>query len=276
MSDNVKENQNSVNDIKNGIQSFSKVLAQQPEPVAIQNPMFNYKMESQNNTSIENIVSSGAANINNTACEAELRNFYNISENISLILKKIEFNPRTNLSAPENTNASNAVNFAFYHPITYEPLNMSLCLNLPITISTPIKVARKSALNLYQRIPLAYGVDLFNIKSPAYNSRCFKGNNTNGADISMNYKRTQWFQNTSAECSPGCEYIGLDQNNYTQCNCEKVQENSEISNDFDMGSLSDIGKFNYDIVICYKEVFTEVIIFHFLNFIFRKLINFLN
>jgi len=215
-------------------------------------------MEPQNNTSIKDIISSGAATINNTICEAALRNYYNISNSIPLIMKKIEFNPKMNLTQPENTNASNAVNFAFYHPIEHYPLDMKICSSLPITIATPMKVARKAALHLYKLIPIDFGVDLFDIKSPAYNSRCFKGNNTDGADISTNYKRTQWFQNSSAECSPGCVYIGLDENDYTQCHCEGIKEDSEISNDFDMSALGEIGKFNYDIVVCYKEVFTGV------------------
>ena len=229
------------------------------EPVAVRNNIFTFKMEPNNKTSIEDILNSGDSNIDNSLCEKVLQKFYNISENSPLLLKKIEFNSSTNLTRVNNTNASNGVNFAFFHPINFTALDMKLCSNLKSSISTPFKAGNRKSLDLYKSIPDAYGLDLYDVKSPAYQSRCFKGNNSNGADVSINFKRTQWFQNTTADCSTGCEYMGLDEYNYTVCDCQGLEEDSEISNDFSGTNLNDIGKFNYDIILCYKEVLTEVI-----------------
>lgn len=210
----------------------------------------------------EQAIKNGLAIGNYTQCEKILKNHYNISENITLLLKNMQFNPSTNLKNLDDTTASDSVSMEFINPENGEKLDSQLCNETPTPISIPFKKSERIKMDLYEKAAVLKGVvDLYDKESPGYKSRCLKSSEFDtGADTSINYRRTKLYQNESINCSPGCSYEGLDENKYVKCNCKTTQgELSNNSTGFD--PLLAFPKFNYDIVLCYYETFTDVRIY---------------
>ena len=63
-------------------------------------------------------------------CENKLKNHYNISNNTSLIIFKID-NFIEEINIP-------IVEYEIYHPITKQQLDLNICQNYPITVSYPV------------------------------------------------------------------------------------------------------------------------------------------
>jgi len=199
---------------------------------------------------------------NYSLCEDILKKEYNISQSISLIIKMMQFDPITNLDKLNDTSASDAVSMEFINPENGVKLDSSICSKVPTPISIPFKKSERLKPELYAKAAVLKGViDLYDKESPGYKSRCYKSKEFDtGADTSINYRRTKLYQNESINCSPGCAYEGLDENQYVLCNCN-ISQGGELSNNstgFD--PLFSFPKFNYDITLCYYETFTDVII----------------
>jgi len=220
-------------------------------------------------------VSNRLAIGNYTECESLLKKHYNISDSINLVIKNVQFNPMTNLKNFNDSTASDIVSMEYINPQNWEKLNSELCKEVQTSISIPFKDTIRLKPELYAKAAVLKGViDLYDKKSPGYESRCLKSNEFDtGADTSINYRRTKLYQNESINCSPGCDYQGLDENLYVICNC-RIQEGTELSNNstgFD--PLLAFPKFNYDIVLCYYEASTDVIL-NFLKIIYKIIFNF--
>lgn len=176
--------------------------------------------------------------------------------------KSTSDNNNSTTSSNSNLNAtietSNVINFDFYNPFTKEKLNKTICNEIKVPISIPFKKANRLNMNLYDRLKVFPSLDAYNANSQAFHSRCFKSTSLDSdADVSINYRRTNYFQNVSISCSEKCKYVGLDQNKYVVCNCDGL-DGEDNSNSGLFESMLALPQFNYDISLCYNEVFTDV------------------
>jgi hypothetical protein len=262
-----KEKQKVLDDLKNNIKKLTDILVTNSTnnvDKLIRTDIFTIQIisndpnnvEKNNKKAIEEKISVG----NFTVCENILKKEYNISQNTILLVKKIEFTAKMDIDRVNNPDASQGLSFEFIDPNTMNKLNSSLCMKINTPISIPFKRSSRLLMDVYERSSLInIALDLYNNESPAYYSRCIKTNQINtGADVSINYKRNQMFQNTSITCSSECEYNGLDENRYVKCNCKTSgqKESSNTGNEFVFDPLPSM---NYDIVLCYKETYYDVI-----------------
>lgn len=195
-----------------------------------------------------------------TACVERLKAFYNISQETELSIKKVEFDAQTDINRANDPYASQGVSYEFIDPMTKQKLNNSLCEDIPIPLKIPFKQSERINYDLYIRAQtIKTVIDLYDKKSPGYSSRCLKTSQFDtGADTSVNYRRERMYQNMSMGCSSGCDYKGVDQNSYIICDCQ-VSGKNEISNTGEDGSLLKFPSLNYDISLCYKELYENVI-----------------
>jgi hypothetical protein len=270
-----KEKQKVLDDMKNDVKKFTdifignstnhvdKILKTKIFTIQIiaNNPNDTQK---NNKKAIEEKISI----VNFTQCENILKKEYNISQNTVLIMKKLEFTPKMDIKRANNLDASQGLTFEYIDPKTMKKLNSSICSKINTPISIPFKRGNRLKMEEYEKSALINAaLDLYNNESPAYYSRCVKTNQIEtGADVSINYKRSQMFQNTSITCSSECEYDGLDENKYVKCNC-KTSGDKESSNTGDEFVFDPLPSMNYDIVLCHRETYKDVINYY--NFLIQ-------
>ena len=263
-----KEKQKVLDDMKNDVKKFTdifignstnhvdKILKTEIFTIQIigNNPNDTQK---NNKKAIEEKLTVG----NFTECENILKKEYNISQNKVLLMKKAEFIAKMDIERANNPDASQGLSFEFIDPNTMKKLNSSICSKMNTPISIPFKRGERLKMEQYEKSALINKeLDLYNNESPAYYSRCFKTNQIEtGADVSINYKRSQMFQNTSITCSHECKYDGLDKNIYVKCNCTTNGKN-ETSNTGNEFVFEPLPSMNYEIVECYRETYKDVII----------------
>lgn len=164
-----------------------------------------------------------------------------------------------------DSTASDIVFLDFFHPKNHEKLDSSLCLNDTLAIKIPFQESIRLKMELYEEAAVLKGViDIYNKNSPGYYSRCFKSYDfSTGGDTSINFRRTKLYQNETIDCSSGCVYDGLDENKYVKCNCEMRNDASFSNNSTDFDPLEAFPQMNFDIVVCYREVWNDVILKYF-------------
>lgn len=196
-------------------------------------------------------------------CERELKHYYNIPDNNSIIIQKIDYLSNLNYSNNKTTNESSTVDFNFYSPITYQELNKNICIsqNISITVSIPIFNTIGFNLTKYNEL-MSYGIDGLNASSAYYTSRCISFTDPNSTkDTSPSYRSSNYLQGNrrlliilaSAVCSKGCIYSGLDSDGYLNCTCKNII--SKIFNELDMSAKVVLSAINIGIITCYEIAF---------------------
>ena len=252
--------------MKNDVKDFLGLFIDTNENKIFKTELFSSQLFSSSpdnkNASIKAAIDNGMAFADLSNCQKILKSYYNISEEINLLINKVEFDPITDVYRANDTAASKGVSFDFIDPLTKKKLNITLCKSVPTPMSIPFKKSERLNMDMYQKASTVKAfLDLYNSNSPGYHSRCYKTTQFDtGADVSLNYKRTNMFQNQTVSCSTGCTYEGLDENKYVKCNCKELGSN-EISNTGNDETFDPLPKMNYDIVICYHETYTHVKIF---------------
>ncbi len=268
----LEEKQNIMNELKNEIKNFIGLLIDFNDTKIndtnkiIKTDLFSVQIGTDNPDKKDEIIKSAIDNkmsfANFSNCLTIIKNFYNISEQTNILIKKIEFDPKTDITKFNDTISSKLVSFEFINPLNKEKLNTSICQSILTSLSIPFKKSEKINNEMYHKADIIKNIiDLYDSKSPGYHSRCFKTTQFDtGADVSLNYKRTNMFQNLTISCSEGCIYEGLDINNYVKCNCNTTGK-GEISNTGNEEIFDPLPKMNYDIFWCYYETFHDVFSF---------------
>jgi len=229
----------------------------------IKTDMFSVEIASQDKSNEkelrEELVKNKLSVANFTQCEKLLKYTYNISENLSLVYKKIEFDSKTDLLRAPDSRASSGVSFEFFDPDTLEKLNGTICSDIQTPISIPFKKIERLSMGLYLANSLVNkNVDIYNKESIGFSSRCVKSRDlTTSADTSISFRRNKMFQNETIGCSTSCAYKGLDENGYVKCDCT-TSGKEEISNTGSDFNFDPIPKMNYEIFLCYYETYKDV------------------
>ena len=183
--------------------------------------------------------------INLGECEEILKEIYNISDNETLFMKKIDvleegmLIPKIEYDVYRKLNRTNLVK-----------LNLSYCKDSKIYISYPIKIIDK--------------LDIHNPNSAYYNDICYITTSDYGTDITLKDRKKEFIGNNKTICQDYCLFLYYDyNNNKAKCLCD-VKESSfkfeyiKIDNKKLYKNFIDIKNIaNINILVCYKVLFSK-------------------
>ena len=227
-------------------------------------------------------------------CEKILREHYKIPDEVCLKYSKIDFDPKLNVNPETKKNASDtsvakesgiSVAVDIYSCANNQKLDKTLCDKVETSSCVPLPKdstfgnnIKKSTKEL-SKYKINFGksnknnnkrflIDITNQQDPIFNDKCIKFSSSNGQTLTVNERRKTFYPNTTLSCgiqnlnqnqtndNTTCVYAGLDENNYSVCDCTGVQETKNLFEEALLESISDI---NIGIVICYAEILIFVI-----------------
>ena len=176
-------------------------------------------------------------------CENILKDRYNISQNDSLLMLKLDIF-KEGLLPP-------VVEYELYHPKTKQKLNLDYCENYPAKIIFPISLNENE---LYKYDP----------KNEYYYDICITGTSKDRTDITLKDRQNEYIDNNLSLCEVNCSFSGYDnQQKKVSCDCLikiKLPFISEIVLDKEKfrKSFTNINAIkNLDILKCYKTLFKK-------------------
>jgi hypothetical protein len=250
--------QSQLKELKNLVTNIIDKLVQysSPEqPKTITNSIFSVQISSTSPEIQfhidEEAIKKNLSVIDYSACENILKKIHNISDDTPLLVQKIDFNPVASDVENLNKNKTNTVQLNFFHPVTKKKLNNSICDDSNVIIRMPVKNKDKLNFTLLENMS-KLGVDPYNFNDPVYYDRCKIIKDEFNRTLTLKSKQTTIYQGITMTCDEGCDYKKVDENGYVECDCTGVPQETGSSadqkNDFPI-------TINYDIVICYKEIF---------------------
>ena len=226
---------------------------------------------------------NGISSIDLGNCPQVLQKHYNISENESLIILNIESKKdeeRNDHNKDNSFNIVNKINIEIFD-MSGRRLDLSICKE-DIKIKKYLGDIGEINIELVKNYA-DIGIDVFNASDEFFNSLCYKYNNKEGKDITIEDRRTYIFQNVTF-CQEGCTYEGMDLELITAnciCKTNSFQDKmNNITNDdiaeYNRLHFKDLVKsfianwldFNIDVIYCYNLVFNIPIIKVNIGFIF--------
>ena len=184
-------------------------------------------------------------------CETLLKNGYNISDNETIYMKKIDI-------AQERIKTTK-VEFDVYCKLNGTnliKLNLTSCANTKISIFIPIKIIKN--------------VDEYNSSSGYYNDICYTTTSEYNTDISIKDRRKKFIDEDKIICQEDCLFSKYESNLLiSECLCD-VKESSFSFVDMAINkgkiifdNFINIKNFaNLNILICHKKLFNEEGIIH--------------
>ena len=220
------------------------------------NYAFQLTSSSNELDALQNANSSGLSIINLKECETLLKQQYNISENLTLIILKYE--KLTGIGAEKS------IQYEIYNPLDFKPLNLSICENTDIDIAIPIDV-EDEIVDLYNNIK-DQGYDLFDRNSRFYLDICTPFQAENGADVLL-ADRVYYFFSRIANltiCPSNCVLSSFSiENKYLSCQCDVDNDSIDLVNtdkfvNHFLYNLTDykLRYTSYKTMKCYKLVFS--------------------
>ena len=127
------------------------------------------------------------------------------------------------LSVNLNTTYSSAsINFLIYTPKYYLFTLPSYCgpshSNLPYFIRYNLPFSEKFNYSTYSYYQ-SRNMNIYYKNSSFYTDRCYIYTTDDNYDITLKYRKLYLNPGVSIVCGTGCEFIGIDSNNYTVCAC---------------------------------------------------------
>lgn len=189
-------------------------------------------------------------NINNISsidlgqCETFLKQYYNISEEKALYIKKLEIF-QEGMKIPK-------IEYCIYYKLNetkLKKLNISICKNTSISLILPMEINEN--------------LDELNKSSGYYNDICYPATSESGTDILLKDRKKEFIEKNKTVCQDVCVFSGY---NYTtkkvNCFCEvnemplsflymKINKTKLYQNFFDIKNSA-----NIKILICYKLLLT--------------------
>ena len=185
-------------------------IVNEKEEYIIEQKRIIYQLTSSYN--LENNKHNNLSTIKFGECENKLKKHYNISENETLIIFKIDYYEE-GLLIP-------LIEYEVYHPLTYQKLNLDVCDKEKIEISIAVDINEEE---LYKYDP----------KSQYYNDKCFPGESDNGTDIILTDRQNEYVNNNLSLCENNCQFNRYDnETKRVLCECEvkkEIKENNIIS-----------------------------------------------
>ena len=161
--------------------------------------------------------------INLGKCEEILKEKNSIDEDKDLIILISE-------KLIDNATERNT-QFEVYNPDTFEKLNLSVCEDEPITISTPIELTDglKEIKEAYEELK-QLGYDIFDKNDKFYTDICAPYTTSDKTDIPLNDRFKEFYLNSETKCTSGCEFDGYNfETNSLNCKCNVMTSDVDLS-----------------------------------------------
>ena len=198
-----------------------------------------------NSENQKNNVNKNTTSINLGECETLLRNYYKLSSNETLYMKKMDI-------VQEGTKALK-IEYDVYCKLNgtnLEKLNITICGGSKISIIIPVDINDD--------------LDKFNTSSGYYNDICYTTTSEDGTDISLNDRKSQFIKSDKIVCQEGCSFSEYDKKNkVANCSCEAKEPplsiaDMNINKDKLLENLKDIKNIvNFEFLKCNKKLFTK-------------------
>ena len=120
-------------------------------------------------------------------CENLIRNFYNLSLNDTLFLKKIDVK-QEGMKIPK-------IEFDVYSKFLgneLTKLNLSICENTTISLSIPVSISKS--------------LDKLNTSSDYFNDICYVSSSESSTDISLNDRKQEFVEGNKSVCQDDCQF----------------------------------------------------------------------
>ena len=210
--------------------------------IIIEEEKTNYELTTTQNEDDNSITST----LDLSLCESALRDFYSIDKQEALYILKYDIY----VEGKEGP----TVRYRVYYPIEnsniLEPLDLTICENLPIIISLPANITGDPSL--------------YDKNSAYYNDLCVHYSFNDGVDMTLEDRQRQYIENNKSLCEEDCNFAGYDkQTGKVDCSCEvkfTLPLVSEIKVDKDkLYKFMDIKKIaNFNVLKCYKLITSKV------------------
>ena len=177
-------------------------------------------------------------------CEEELRSYYNISDNETLLMFKVDYFEEGIL-----------IPIIYYEVYCFgmkKKLNMSICKDIKIDVLLPASINENKLF-------------LYNSSSEYYNDKCYKYTSDKGTDILLDDRKNEYIINNMSLCEKDCDYNGYNTTNkkaLCKCNVKLTLSNyTEMSTSIKdklMYKFMDIKSIaNLDNLKCYRLLFEK-------------------
>ena len=193
----------------------------------------------------KNNINNNMSTIDLGECEILLRNFYNISNNETLYMKKIDI--------IQDGMKALKIEYDVYCKLTGTnliKLNLTICGKSKISMSIPYIIHKD--------------LDKFNSSSGYYNDICYTTTTEDGTDISLKDRQTEYANNDKIVCQEGCDFSEYDYDNYiAKCSCKVKESSSSVAEmNIDKAKLLENFKdiknsINFEFLRCYKKLFNK-------------------
>ena len=197
--------------------------------------------ENQNNNKNSN---NNITTINLGECEIKLKKEYNISEEESLIVYKIDV-LKDGLTIPQ-------IEYEFYYPLNSSKLvklDLSKCKGIKIELNIPIKIEKSN-------------IDKYNSSSDYYKNLCYKSTTKYGTDISLPDRKKEYVDNKMYVCEEKCDFIRYNFDaQKAVCSCDIKNNICPMSSIYFnvsqlLNSILDIKTIiNLNVIKCYNNLF---------------------
>ena len=179
-------------------------------------------------------------------CENLLRNFYNISYNESLYIKKIDIQQEEMKTLKVEYNV-------------YAKLYGKNLIKLNLTIYG------KTKISLLIPIVLSDNLDKYNISSGYYNDICYTTTSEDGTDILLKDRQKEFIDKDKVICQEDCDFNKYDYDTFVaKCSCE-VKESSKSFADMNINKAKLLENFinikniiNLNFLKCHKKLFNKL------------------
>ena len=253
-------------EIKNGaLDPLINNIYEKEEDSIIENINIIFQLTSSNNQKIKEY--KNLSSINLGECENILKEKYNITKNISLLIFKIDYKIEE-LNIP-------IIKFEVFNPINKEQLNLDFCKEKKINFDIDIPVSIKED-NLFKYDP----------NGDYYNNICFTYSSDKGADIILKDRKKEYNKNNMSLCEKNCNFKGYNQKTkkaICECNLndkallslEDVINKEKLLNNFiDIKSTTNILVMKcYLLLFSKKSIFINIGIYIFLIIIIIHIIS---
>ena len=218
------------------------------------------------NTENQKKMEGNTSTVNLGDCEALLRKHYNLTNNETIYMKKMDI-------VQEGTKAQK-IEYDVYSRLSGKnlvKLNLTVCGDTKILLNIPIIISEN--------------IDKLNTSSGYFKDICYSATSDDGTDISLLDRKNDYIKGDNIICQEDCFFSEYDYNNKkAKCEC-KVKESSSSFEDMKINkvklfeNLKDFKNFaNINILICYKKLLNNkniynnigcliiicIIIFHFI------------
>ena len=178
-------------------------------------------------------------------CETKLKNYYNISNNESIYIKKIDI-----IQDGMNTLKLEYDVYAKLYGKNLINLNLTVCDNNKISISIQIEINDN--------------LDKYNSSSGYYNDICYTTTSDDGTDIIMKDRQKEFVYKDKIICQEGCDFSEYDYDTLlAKYSCE-VKECAESFADMKFDKIKLLDNFkqiknfmNFKFLICDKKLFNK-------------------